>query len=81
MAEIQSYNIIADDDRDILNQGSISHVIQYFNKLENKGKNITYNKNKKQENNKYSINNLYFFIKLSIFIILFMIISDFVNLS
>lgn len=69
--EISGYNIIYDQDKDILNQGSVKHIKNYFDKLTN---NIQIVENTQSI---YSINNRLFVIKLCFLIILLYIIYDF----
>lgn len=71
--EISGYNVIYDQDLDILNQGSISHIKNYFDNKDQKTNNHLI-----KQISIYSINNRFFVIKLCIVIVLLFIIHDFV---
>jgi hypothetical protein len=81
--EMYGYNVISDQDPDILEQGEILHIKNYFDQkekeLEKRNKPIGYSYNNIiiTPNTQYSINNVSFFIKLIIFLILLVIICDF----
>ena len=72
--EISGYNIINDDDPDILNQRSIDHIKKYLLSIDKDTSIII-------PSNKYSINSLSFFIKIIFFILFIWILSDFINLK
>lgn len=83
--KISAYKVLYYDDMDILNQGSIDHVKNYFDNLE-KQNNITQdvlelNKQyiKLINQSKYSINNITFFTLSLCTIILIIIIFNYVS--
>lgn len=82
--EIYGYNIIFDQDKDILNQGTVEHIKRYFEKKEQQDKKYdTYQEfqymHLKLSDQSLSINNITFFVKLFVVIILFWIIWDFLH--
>jgi hypothetical protein len=81
MSESYVYNIDSNQDRDILNQGSVPHIVQYFNKLEKQhmGDKTLDTSNENETSSPYSINSTSFAIKLIALISLIIIFWDFVN--
>ena len=81
MSESYVYNIESNQDRDILNQGSIPHIKQYFDKLDKQyhsQSDTIDTSNENETSNLYSINSTSFAIKLMAFILLILIFWDFV---
>lgn len=80
MVTVSSYNVISEQDPDILNQGSIKHIKNYFERLESNNINNNYESNKIIiTESKKSINNISFFIKLILLLIFLYIVCDFIN--
>jgi len=81
MSESYVYNIDSNQDRDILNQGSVPHIVQYFNKLEKQHMvdKILDTSNENEISSPYSINSTSFAIKLIALISLIIIFWDFAN--
>lgn len=81
MSESYVYNIDSNQDRDILNQGSIPHIRQYFDKLEklNYPQSILNKSTINESPSLYSINSTSFFIKFIAFILLLFIFWDFIH--
>lgn len=81
MSETYVYNIDSNQDRDILNQGSIPHIKQYFDKLERQQhpqSTLVTDKNINEIESPYSINSTSFAIKFIALIMLLLIFYDFV---
>lgn len=76
MSEVQSYNVITDQDPDILNHGSVSHIRKYFLNLEKKEDSTVLLYPKKKES-KYSVNSASFVVKLILLIIFLFIVFDY----
>lgn len=79
MSESYAYNIDSNQDRDILNQGSIPHIIQYFDKLERSYQTPNIDTTQINEvQSPYSINSTSFAIKFTALTLLIIIFWDFV---
>lgn len=82
--EVYAYNVIFEQDPDILNQGTLSHVKKYFDKKEreeaDKGKN-TYDTRyiTVPKGGAYSINSVSFVIKLIVLMFFMMIAWNFLQ--
>lgn len=89
--EIYGYNVIADQDMDILNQGSSKHIIKYFDKKQKEAENqnttvsqsllTNVNKTKELNPNAVSINSRGFVIKFICVILFLYILRDFIKNS
>jgi hypothetical protein len=81
-AEVYGYNVITDQDHDILNQGSLDHIHNYFEKKQrehDESKNIIDNEIfVLPKSDGYSVNSVTFIIKITIFIIFIWIMCDFI---
>jgi len=85
--EISGYNVIADQDMDILNQGSSKHIVKYFDKKQKEAEmqnntpsqNLFTNVSKAKElnPNAISINSRGFIIKFICFLLFLYILRDF----
>jgi hypothetical protein len=75
-AEVYEYDVIMDQDHDILNQGSVDHIHKYFDK---KDTNIQVSSQNLLKNNlgSYSVNNVGFVLKIIILVIFLWIMWDF----
>ena len=87
-SEVYSYNVIADQDHDILQQYSIEHIKAYFARKQREEE----EKNKQQgfsfdksiilpKNTVHSINNIGFFVHITLLIIFVIIVWDFTTLK
>jgi hypothetical protein len=77
MTQVYGYNIISDQDSDILNQGSIQHIKKELEKNDQdnyQDENISVNKN-----GRYSINSVGFVIKFLIFLFFICALCDFIG--
>lgn len=78
--QIYGYNVISDQDRDILNQGTAEHIKKYFDKKqaehENEMTSITTIIDT-HTSSPYSINKIGFFIKLIVLLLFLWMIWDF----
>lgn len=85
--EVFAYDVIYDQDPDILNQGSFRHIQKYFEKKEREANESTdaadnivkYNMNEKNINPEYSINSVNFFIKAVVIILVMWILWKFID--
>jgi hypothetical protein len=87
-AEVYGYNVITDQDHDILNQGSVHHIQKYFDAKQkeeelkamgiNNGSYII-TQNLSAVKAEYSINSVSFILKIVIFIIFMWIVCDFIK--
>ncbi|VBB18457.1 hypothetical protein YASMINEVIRUS_920 [Yasminevirus sp. GU-2018] len=81
--EVYGYNVITDQDKDILNQGTADHIKRYFDKKQAEHEASTQTVlsaveiHIKKLDSKYSINNRGFIIKFLVFIIFVVIVWDF----
>ncbi len=81
MSESYVYKIDSNQDRDILNQGSIPHIIQYFDNLEKQyhpQSILVTDKNINEVQGPYSISSTSVAIKFTALILLLLIFWDFV---
>jgi len=84
MSEIHAYNVVDDQDPDILNQGTFIHAKRYFERKEQEEReklidNSTLAFRLPYTNDtRRSINNVSFFIKLIILLLFIWVIYDFV---
>lgn len=86
--EIYGYNVITDQDHDILNQGTPEHIHRYFDKKQKEreftemgfeDKLYLVTKNTIPTHVGYSINSVSFIVRFLIFIIVVWILCDFVR--
>lgn len=85
--EVYGYNVITDQDHDILNQGSIHHIQKYFDakqkeeelKTINNGAYTPVTRNLSAVKAEHSVNSVSFILKLVIFIIFIWIVCDFIK--
>lgn len=85
--EVYSYNVVFDQDPDILNQGSISHIQRYFDRKERESHASTdvadnivkYNMTSKNKLFGLSVNSVHFFIKAVAIILFLWIMWDFID--
>ena len=81
--EVAAYNVISDQDHDILNQGSVDHIKRYFDKIDNDvdmgGTSYIIIRQSTLIPSKYSINSIMFVIKITIIIIFIWIVWNFIN--
>jgi len=85
--EVYGYNVITDQDHDILNQGSVQHIQKYFEAKQkeeelkamgiNDGSYII-TQNLSAIKAEYSVNSVSFMLKFVIFIIFMWIVCDFI---
>ena len=83
---IRAYKVRYYNDMDILNQGTVSHIKRYFDRLEEEDNKIHDLVSLNHEriidlNSDYSINNISFFVKLMGLIIMLVIVWDFLTIS
>jgi hypothetical protein len=90
--KISAVKIVQYDDMDILNQGTVTHIKNYFDKLE-KHSNTTSDDNINTVSispkhkrlisldSKYSINKISFFVKLMGLVMLLIIVWDFLSIT
>jgi hypothetical protein len=84
--KIYGYNVISDNDHDILNQGSIEHIKRFFDEKQREveSNNILADQQRVQVLKKsqvYSVNSISFSIKLIIFVICVWILWDFIDIK
>jgi hypothetical protein len=85
--EVYGYNVIEDQDRDILNQGSITHIKTYFDKKqkeEDKHNGDIAHLHARyilERDRSYAVSDISFLIKFIIFIVLVWIVWDFVSIK
>jgi hypothetical protein len=81
--EVSAYNVVSDQDHDILNQGSIDHIKRYFDKIESDadmgGTSYIIIRQSTLIPSDYSINSIMFVIKFTIFLIFVWIVWNFIN--
>lgn len=84
--EIYGYNVIYDQDYDILNQGSVNYIKKYFDNKEKEVESNIINSiisptTHTRKSSDYSVNSTIFFIKIVIFILFVWILWDFINIK
>jgi hypothetical protein len=85
--EVFAYDVIYDQDPDILNQGSFSHIQKYFERKEREANESTdvadnivkYNMTQRNIDPRYSINSVNFFIKAVVIILVLWILWEFID--
>lgn len=85
--EIYAYNVISDQDHDILNQGTISHIKNYFDKKQKESEekdkglmniiDMDMQPDLTPDESAYSINSIGFLIKLVIILLFVWLLWDF----
>jgi hypothetical protein len=75
-ADVYEYDVIMDQDHDILNQGSVDHIHKYFDKKDTNTQ-VSSQNLLKNHLGSYSVNNVGFVLKIIILVIFLWIMWDF----